>query len=46
MKKISFIVLMVVAFVSATASAQDENYQAKQQLQQFKIKAKLKPETG
>ena len=37
---------MLMAFALTTASAQDENYQAKQQLNQFKIKSKLKTETG
>ncbi|MCO5934494.1 DUF4844 domain-containing protein [Mucilaginibacter sp. RB4R14] len=46
MNKISFIIFILTAFVLTTASAQDENYQARQQFNQFKMKSRLKPETG
>lgn len=46
MKNLSYIILIALAFVCIRASAQDENFQAKQQLRQFKLKDKLKPESG
>jgi hypothetical protein len=46
MKKITFFILLLSAFAGNNTFAQDENYQAKQQLHQFKLKDKLKPENG
>jgi hypothetical protein len=46
MKKLLGVILVLVALVYNVASAQDENYQAKQQLHQFKLKTKLQPESG
>jgi hypothetical protein len=46
MKKITFTLLCLSVLVCSQAFAQDDNLQAKQQLHQFKLREKLKPETG
>ena len=38
--------MLLTTFACSNTFAQDENIQAKQQLHQFKLKEKLKPETG
>ncbi|QHS57619.1 DUF4844 domain-containing protein [Mucilaginibacter sp. 14171R-50] len=46
MKKLLVLLLVLAAGIGTKAIAQDENYQAKQQLHSFKLKDKLKPESG
>jgi hypothetical protein len=40
------VIILILAGAGNAAFAQDLNFQAKQQLQQFKLKAKLKAESG
>ena len=46
MNKLFIALLLLLAFAYNPVMAQDENYQAKQQLHQFKLKTKLISETG
>ncbi|MBB5393981.1 DUF4844 domain-containing protein [Mucilaginibacter sp. AK015] len=46
MKKLLVLLLVLAAGIGTKTIAQDENYQARQQLHSFKLKDKLKPESG